>query len=379
MRFLRTVLHIPKTVRHLLWGKDDRYIHKISDDAPWALICYIPYVFYYQHKAELMSRHQSHWEMIKIDEVLISLGYNTYHHLFSKTDELPDIDFKLVIGLEPSFCEACHKYPNAKKIYYATGAYVGHQNGMVKKLTVGFNEKYGAQIPYRRTAPENNAAFLAEEILQIGSSYTIDTYPEELRDKITLIHQSSQAVRTIGKIEYAPENEYFFMSSSGNILKGLPQMIECFSKHPDKVLHIVGPIEGDVTEAMGEIPSNIVFHGFMNVNSDEYLKIIRRCNFTIYPSSSEGGVPGGVLNCMKNGLIPIVSRWSSFDEINDYGYQLADITAACIEKCIVWAEALNSDVVVEMKRKSQSYVSNTYNLENFAREFRQYILEIMNK
>lgn len=355
------------------------YINKIDDKAPWALVSYIPFVFYHKDENELLDRHQSHREAFVINEVLSSLGYNVFNIAFGYEKPLPDIDFKLIFGLEPVFCKACRKYKNAIKIYYATGAFVGHQNRMVKSLTDTHNAKYHSTIPYRRTAPDNDGAYIADHILQIGSSYTIETYPKELRNKITKIHQSSQAIRELDNIDYAHANEYFFMSSSGNILKGLPQIIECFSRHTDKIVHIVGPIEDDVMSSLNKIiTENIIFHGFMNVNSDEYLNIIKRCNFTIYPSSSEGGVPGGVLNCMKNGLIPIASRWSSFDDISDYGYILNGITSKDLDEALEWSLTLTSSEISSMKYKCKSYVENNYNLTNFFIELKDFFKNITN-
>ena len=360
-----------------LFLSDEVVVHEISKDAPWALVSYIPFALTHWYDDKFLDEHQSRREMFVIDRVLTEAGYNVYNISNSFTKELPDKDFKLVFGLEPAFCRACDKYPNAVKVYYATGAYVNHQNSMIKKLTDEFNGRYHANIPYRRTVAEHQSAYLADNILQIGSEYTKETYPKDVRDKISLIHQSTQAIRTLDKAEYAEENEYFFMSSSGNILKGVPQMIECFSKHPELKLHVVGPLEDDVIAALQSvITPNIILHGFMNVNSMDYLKIIRKCNFIIYPSGSEG-VPGAVLNSMKNGLIPICTKWASFDGIDGYGYVMNEVSDKEIENGLQWSLTLSKDDVEARKRKCAGYVTETYNLDKFACEFRDYVKSIM--
>ena len=360
-----------------LFLSDEIVVHKTSKDAPWALVSYIPFALTHWYDDKFLDEHQSRREMFVIDRVLREAGFNVYNISNGFNKELPDRDFKLIFGLEPAFCRACYRYPNAVKIYYATGAYVDHQNDMIKKLTDEFNARYNANIPYRRTVAEHKSAYQADKILQIGSEYTKETYPKEVRTKISLIHQSTQAIRTLDNIEYADENEYFFMSSSGNILKGVPQMIECFSKHPELKLHVVGPLENDVIVALqGVITPNIILHGFMNVNSVDYLNIIKKCNFIIYPSGSEGGVPGAVLNSMKNGLIPICTKWASFDGIEDYGYMMNNVSVEEIEKGLQWSLALSKDDVELRKRKCEDYITRTYNLERFADEFRDYIKKI---
>lgn len=361
-----------KKIYYKLFCDKNIYVHKVGKDAPWALVCYIPYVYYQKGNDAYLDQHQSHREAFVIDEVLASMGYNVYHQTFCYDKPLPDIDFQLIFGLEPLFCKACEKYPNAKKIYYATGAYYEHQNNMIYRLTDEFNAKHNTKIPYRRTVKAHNSCQVADKILQIGSSYTIETYPEDIRKKISLIHQSSQAIRTVEKIKYAPENEYFFMSSSGNMLKGVPQMIECFSKHPELTLHILGYMEDDVIDTLKDIITpNIHIHGFMNVNSQEYIDIINRCNFTIYPSGSEG-MPGAVLNSMRNGLIPISTKWASFDEIHGYGYVMNNVSIDEIEQGIEWSLSLSCEDVSTKKMKCAKYINDTYNLESFEREIKEF-------
>ena len=356
-----------------LFLSDEVVVHRTAKDAPWALVSYIPFALTHWYDDEFLDEHQSRREMFVIDRVLREAGYNVYNIANSSKRKLPNKDFKLIFGLEPVFCKACEEYPNATKVYYATGAYVDHQNGMIKKLTDEFNAKYATKIPCRRTVEHHKAAYQADKILQIGSEYTKETYPEELRDKITLIHQSTQSVRLLEKIDYAPENEYFFMSSSGNILKGVPQMVECFAKHPELKLHIVGPLEEDVVEALKDLLTpNIVLHGFMNVNSDGYLNILSKCNFIIYPSGSEG-VPGAVLNSMKNGLIPVCTKWASFENIEDYGYVLSDVTESEVEGGIQWTMSLTKEEIAQMKLKCMNMISNVYTLRYFEKDFQEFI------
>ena len=86
-----------------------------------------------------------------------------------------------------------------------------------------------------------------------------------------------------------------------------------------------------------KISPNIKLWGFMDINSDELTAIIDRCNFLIYPSGSEGGCPGAVINSMKKGLIPIVTPWAAFDGIEEYGFfdgyleYRCDIYGSCME------------------------------------------------
>lgn len=350
------------------------HLSMVSPFAPWAYVSYLSDVFNRQNDAGYMNGHQNRREAIEIVRVLNSSGYNVLVHNFSSPGRLPCLPVKLVFGLEPNFNRASAKYPSAKKIYYATGAHYRHQNSQVIKMTDYVNEKYGASIPYRRLVPEHNSYDIADEILQIGSKYTIETYDESQKNKITIIHQSTQAVCIVKSLDYSVENQYFFMASSGNMLKGLPLVFEYFISHPALTVNIVGPIEDDYYALMkSKLTPNIHFYGFLDVRSDKMAEIMSRCNFLIYPSGSEGGCPGAVLNSMKNGLIPIVTRWAAFDEIEEYGFLMETWNVESLEAGVDWSRSLRWEEICSLKSKCVNFVSNTYSLKKFSNEFKRFI------
>lgn len=373
---------------HVLRDKSEEiYISKLSDDKPWVYVAYISRPFFHKDDDEYMSTHQNKREAIVQTDIFNELGYNVYVQHYSSTKEIPNIKFDIVFGHEPNFVRAANKNPSALKIHYVPGAYVTHRNGQIKKMTDYVNKTYNCSIPYRRLLDEGNsfgdvktAYNIADSILLIGSKYTVETFPPELHNKITTIHQSTQLTHTIDNIKYSPENEFFFMGSGGNLLKGISLLLEFFSKHKDYKLNIVGPIEPDVKEALkGLLSDNIIMHGFIDVNSDNMTNIMSQCNFVIYPSGSEGGMPGAVLNSMKNGLIPIVTKWAAFDEIEEYGYILNEWTVDAIAKGVAWSMSLSQSEIVKLKRKGASFVKCTFNIDNYKKEFRSFIVKNTHK
>jgi len=68
--------------------------------------------------------------------------------------------------------------------------------------------------------------------------------------------------------------------------------------------------------------NNIHFIGFVNPYSKKFYKVMNLCNYVIHPSCSEGS-PGGVIECMHHGLIPIISRESNID-VKGFGYIIRD-------------------------------------------------------
>ena len=356
----------------------DYYISKVSKDAPWTYVAYIASVFYHLEDDKFLDSHQNKREAIRIVNELNKLGYNVYVQEFTSTREIPVLkNVKIIFGHNPNLFRAAEKYPQALVIRYSTGSYYRHQNSQITKMTDYVNKKYHSNIPYRRMVQTGDDVEkilkLSYKVLQVGSKYTISTYPDEYKNKICLIHQSTQVSRDI-EICDATENEFMYLGSSGNLLKGIPLLIDYFTQHEEVTLHIVGPMEADYMELIKEeVTSNIIFHGFMNVNDDEFIQIVKRCNFIIFPSGSEG-CPGSVLCAMQFGLIPIVTPWAAFDEIKEYGYLMDDKwTVESVEKGVKWALSLQADERYKLKIKCKDYVREYYNLDRFGKEFGEFI------
>lgn len=357
----------------------DYYVSKISKSAPWVYISYITYPFFMKD----LSIHQNMRETIAMVKVLNNLGFNVYVQDYQSKNILPQIDnVKMVFGHEPNLIRAAEKWPQAVVIQYNTGAYVEHQNNQVKKMTDYVNRVYKCCIPYRRLDQEISifrGYEIAYKILQIGSKFTLETMPPKYHQKIVMIHQSTQIHRELPDICDANENHFFFMASGGNMLKGIPLLIEFFSKHQQYILHIIGPIEDDFLEAIkNEITPNISLHGYMDVNSDEFVEIVKKCNFIVYPSGSEGGIPGAVLCAMQYGLIPIVTPWAAFDEIEEYGYLMDyNWNVNSVEKGIDWALSLSPQERCWRKKSCSKFVIDNYNLDKFSEEFRVFCKSIL--
>lgn len=377
MKIIRTIRNIAKrTIKKIRPTIDQSlYISKVSNKAPWILVAYIPEVFYHKHDIAYLNGHQNKKEALRMVPIFNSLGYNVYVRHFDYSGELPDIDVRILFGHAPLVDRASKKWPNAYVVMYATGCLFTHQNAQEQYMTDLVNKNLGTNFPLERLVPPYNTHIIADKILLIGSNYTIETFPEEVRHKITLIHQSSQAKQLIFPIQYAKENEFFFMASSGNLLRGVPLLIDFFSSRLDKTLHIVGPIEHYLAYIEEDLPQNIVLHGHIDVNSETMASIMKRCNFIVYPTGSDG-IPGAVINSMKNGLIPIVSKWGAFDEINEYGYLMKNWDVQSIAAGIQWADSLSKEQCLELKKKCSEFVKSQYNIENFAKEFEAFFREV---
>lgn len=355
----------------------DVYQSIIDDKAPWVFISYIADSFYHRNDEGFLNAHQNKREALVMAEVFNKLGYNAYFMLYTSNKSLPDIDCKLVFGHEPGVQRAKEKYKNAKMVFYAVSTYYEYRNTKIKQMTDDFNKKYNASVPYRRLVNPHTAFLESDASLLIGSEITKNTYPEEYRDKITKIHQSTQQCKYLHNVDATGSKEIFYLASSGNILKGIQAVIEFFSNHQEYTLHWIGPVEDDVKNALQNvITPNIISYGFQDISSQMVLGLMERCDFMIYPSGVEG-VPGSVLNAMKSGLIPLVTPWASFDGIEDYGFVMEDANVEGVAAAMGWAMSLSLEEIDRRKKACQKFVLENYNLDRFTKEFEEFMRGVL--
>jgi hypothetical protein len=350
------------------------YIKK-RNGKKWIFISYITEPFKRRNDKNFFHGHQNHQETIIIEELLNELDLSLVFNHYSWPINFLWKKFDVVFGLEPNFLVMCKKNPQALKIYYATGAYYKHQNQMIIKRTNDFREKHGIDYPYVRMVSEHESAEAADYIFQIGSKFTIETYPEHLRKKIIIIDQTCHDFKSIDledKFNKTSKIDFIWFGSTGSILKGLDLVIEFFLQNPHLNLHIVGPVEEEfmrVYRGKMNASNNFNTYGFLNVDSDEFREIANKSAFLIYPSASEG-CPGSVLNLQKLGVIPILSQWSSSDKISEHGYMLKNLSVESIGEAIEWTKNLTDGEMKNLIRKNHNYVIEKHNKPKFKSQFK---------
>lgn len=368
IRILKNLFHINK----------DRYVYKDKKNRKWAYISYIPRVYYKKKNSSWFDKHQNRREALVIGEVFKRLGYNYVMATYDRPIECDHRAYDVIFGEGPCFSIMAKRNPSALKIYYATTAYPEYQNRMVKERTDAFNQKHHTQLLYSRMSPSTLYDLPIDAILQIGSSVTIQTYPMEWRDKISLINQSSNILHHVNikeKMSLYDRIHFVWMGSSGSILKGLDLVLDFFLHHPELHLHVIGKMDPDFEAYYSPLlvdKANITLWGFQNVNSEEFSRILQKVTFCIYPSASEG-CPGAIVTLMKMGIIPLVSQVASFDGIETCGFVMHSLTDKALAEAVKWSQSLSDDMIKQRMRQCIDTATQKWNLFSFEQEFENYM------
>jgi hypothetical protein len=218
---------------------------------------------------------------------------------------------------------------NSKKsiptIYYATGCHPFFNNIRSYKSLFAFYKKYRKYLPLSSRLVNFDwgiGASLSDYVILLGNNNTKKTFEDNCISKKNYnLNPAYYAKNVISDFSKKRKNKFLWFGSYGLIHKDLNTIIEIFHEMKNFELHICGylDIEIDFMSIYKKIllnSPNIYIHGFININSAEFIKIMEECSFIILSSCAEGCTTAVVTAMGNGGLIPLISRECGLDIIN---------------------------------------------------------------
>lgn len=328
---------------------------------------------------ELISNAHSHyWESWQMARTFLDMGYCVDIISYQNREFIPVKHYSIFVAARTSFdrLSALLNEDCLKIVHQDTAHWIFNNHAAYKRL-LDVQRRRHVTLGGIRGVKANWAMENAHCATILGNRFTIDTY-RYAGKQLYRVPISSPLVYpwAEGKDFDSCRKNFLWFGSDGFVHKGLDLVLEAFVRMPDLHLTICGPIDKDkefkaayFTE-LYETP-NIHTYGWIDVESDDFLRIARECVAMIYPSCSEGG-GGCVITCMHAGLIPIVSYESSVD-IEDFGVLLRESTIEEIEREIMRVSQMPAAQCREMSRRAWEYARQYHTRETFASSYRKAI------
>ena len=332
-------------------------INRCHRGRPRALISYTVFPFLNDNRS-----HANYQESSIIVDLFDQLGFQVdvihYTNQRSIDYSVYDVIFGFGEPFEKSFVDSRCK---AIRFFYATGAHVFHQNPAEAKRIVEFNAKYGVNLLPKRLVPScwTLSSTFSDYLIVIGNDWTSSTYTQFTDKPVFAINATAILNKKSISIERNlsdSRTNFLWFGSSGLVHKGLDLCLEYFAVHPEYTLHICGPQELEFFRTMQIFLTkpNVIYHGFVDVASDQFIEITSRCLFTILPSCSEGQATA-LLTAMGTGLIPIGSRYTGID-IDRLGYLICRLEPEAIGLSIQQAQSRSDETLQEQSKKVMNYI-----------------------
>ena len=335
--------------------------------------------------------HTNRIECRAAGDILHELGYQVDVVDFYADSSIRYEDYEVIYGmgrnLEKSF--ACSK--PMRRIYYATGACTIFSNMETLRKSRAFHGRSGmfALGSVRYTAMSQDAQhLLSDRVIVLGNAFTKGTYLRFDADDSRYSNLDAFFYRTYtpdikGKDFGEARRHFIWFGSSGLLHKGLDTAIDVFLRRRDLFLHICGANKGEAEffKFYGPLiagAGNITDHGFIDIQSEEFRRLMDTCAFAIYPSVSEGGAPA-LLTVMGNGgLIPLACESVGLDMHPEIGYVRANDSGGYLEAI----EKLSSMDDEELRTLSGQIMRDTcrrYTIGNYRKSLKVIIKNSLNE
>lgn len=336
--------------------------------------------------------HPNNWESFQMAKILNELGFVV--DILDRTAEIDDVkkiknEYEIFIGLGVGdsgkyFADIAERVPRAVRILYAMGPEPDLSNEITKKRHDEFLERFpGNEIVYRRLIHDIDIDRFMKEahaIMTCCNDWGIEGY-KKFGKQIERVWLSSYPGLQISEEETQEKDQkkFLYFGGNGNIMKGLPLVIEAFSRLPELELYIGAPqTEEDfnaIMKPMLDASPNIHFIGFMDVKGGVFEDISKEAGYVILPSSSEGCATS-VTTCMRRGLIPIVTVETGVD-VGDFGYMLKSIDMEYLLDTLRSISAADRSEFLRRVRATYEE-SAKYTQENFTKTFTSAVRKIIN-
>lgn len=266
-----------------------------------------------------------------------------------------------------------------KIIYFSSGSYWRYHNAAEKKRFANFAKRHGFRPSYDRLInyPEEKANCEANGIIAIGNDGVRKTYSKFKNVySLNLGCYPDAEKRASKKKPASAKDSFLFFGGGGAIHKGLDLTIEAFADLPQH-LYIVAHIEEEVRGVYKELLErmNIHYVGPVDFRSEKYYEVMDKCSFAVLPSCSEGQ-PGSMVECLNEGLVPIVTPDVHLD-IDKFGFLLPTASIDKIREAVSLAAKLPLAEVARRSEMARQAALNKHSPEKFLQEFEKLVAKIV--
>lgn len=343
------------------------------------LLCYIARALVSSDDSPVFKGHSNAWECSEIARIFANMGYVVDAIDYSDDGFVPSRSYDVIFDI--FYKISCYEQllrPDTLKILHITGSHLAFSNraesDRVEQLKL--RKRGAAYYPKRSFQSDRIEAFnrsmeLADFCTLIGNQVTLDTFPEQIRNKIVPVTVSSAFLgpNAPAELTVPPEREFLWLGGGGAVMKGLDLTLDVFYRNRHLTLHVVGlgneeDFKKIYEQELFHAP-NIHYHGFLYPDSDQFGKLIKKVFCFIAPASSEG-ISTAVTTSLQLGLYPIISRNTGVDLPHQCGIYLETCSVDEIEVAVYRAYRLSNRDLIRQIRHCYLYAWREFSRERFS-------------
>lgn len=346
------------------------------------LISYIIESFIIDSDDPVYRSHTHYWETRQMVNTFVELGYAVDLISYRNKSFRPERKYSIFIGARTNFDnisaqlnDACKQVAHLDTAHWLTNNFnaYGRLYDLCQRRKVALNS--GIRLIERNRAIEN-----ADLATVLGNRFTINSYAYAGKAIHRIPISSPISFEWTGRNVNEIRNNYIWFGSSGFVHKGLDLVLEAFAGLPDYHLFVCGPLEMDkafLQEFHRELyeTKNIHTVGWVDIHDAKFKDIMDNCLGIVYPSCAEGG-GGSVIDCMRGGVIPLVSYESSVD-VGENGIVLKKSSLAEVREEVIRLSNMAAEELREMSHETWKFASSMHTQKVFAQKYREFVLDVL--
>jgi len=324
------------------------------------LISYITQPFY---RANHFT-HQNYITSHIVAESFSELRYNV--DVVSYFDQISEIDYgKYAVIFGMGYCfEKSFYHPDRSipRIMFVTGAHENLHNEMCLRSIKDFYKLSGLWIANETnviSATTYFSLFNADLAIILAKGFIYKDYESRFENSLYSLNNNILGLFSQFKLKTAESRtkNFLFLTGAKLITKGLHILLEVAKLRRDLNFYIVVPsmdtqFESYYQKLLHQSP-NVFFYKNIRMDSVEMSQIIDKCSYTV-ASSYIDGLPGGTIEPMSAGIIPIVSKYCGFDE-EKFIFEMEELSPAGLNETIERLLALNDQTYAEYSALVKEY------------------------
>ncbi len=353
------------------------------------ILSYLAYPVHLADSSLELKAHSNAWESREIARIFKKLDFNIDVINWDDRTFIPhkkvDLIFDISVNLQRI---AGVVRPSPIKILYRTGSDPNYQNVAETRRVENVNRRRNSSYSPKRLVhePELEIESLrqADFCLLLGNEHTLNTYPAEFRDKISLVPVSGSYLGKSIKSpsDFVPDDrEFLWFFGAGAVHKGLDLLLEVFARNKHLVLNIIGNISNEedffqIYEYELNYLSNIKYHGWLIPSSKKFRRIINSTFCFIAPTCSEA-ISAAAVTCLQAGLYPIISRDTGISLPLDCGVYLETCSINEIERFVHKVHSFPNPFLSSQIHETQKFALVEYSRRRYSEVMSKFILEAL--
>ena len=346
------------------------------------LLAYILEPFLSRGSKPISTSHTHHGESVLIADTWLQQGYSVDVIDYRNHEFVPRKRYDFFVSARTHLeTIAARLNPDCVTIAHLDTSHYAFNNEATYRRLLETQKRRGVSLPGSTRLIEHNMALESADYgVVLGNEKTVDSYRYAGKPLFALSAPTVTDLPWNDEKDFdACRNHFLWFGSGGLVHKGLDIVLEAFADMPEAHLTVCGPIESEsmfCNEYRMELyeTKNIRLAGWVDVNGDEFRQIVRQCAAIVYPSCAEGQATS-VLNCMRGGLIPILTPEAGIS-IGDFGVSLERASITSIKDAVRRLAALPPDDLAARARRTWEYTDAHHSRVAYQRHYAAIIKEI---